>query len=220
MNYLQISLTSKCNRKCWHCPMADYRNTDDPKYHLTNDVLIPWLEKNIDPQHWLIELTGGEPTLYDGISELLDWLSEHRYLVHIRTNGIIPVMPRPGLKRIVAFHDLANPPEVFDVVLIVDKIEKELKVAYCEERHYPYKVIGFNSENPDRARHNFDQCAYIEPTCHQTGCRSNSIPVIIVDGPDGKKVDIGRMDYAPFKTAKCCRHCKAAIDAWRFYEEK
>jgi len=91
MNYLQICLTSKCNRACWHCPMTEYRNTDDKDYHLTNSVIIPWIKSNIRPKLWLVELTGGEPTLYEGIDELLNWLSTEGYTVHIRTNGIVPV---------------------------------------------------------------------------------------------------------------------------------
>lgn len=215
MNYLQICLTSKCNRNCWHCPMAQYRNTDDKDYHLTNEVLIPWLERNIKPDMWLVELTGGEPTLYDGISELLDWLAEHNYRVHIRTNGIIPIHPRNGLTRIVAFHDLKNPPEVFDQILIIDKIDSAEKIAYCEAHHYPYKVIGKDKENFDGASHKFKYIAMVEPTCHHTRCPACQ-PTPRIEERDGKLVDVTRMEFEQFSVAECCPHCKAAIDAWRF----
>lgn len=210
-NFLQVSLTSKCNRSCWHCPMADYRNTDDKDYHLTNDILIPWLKKNIDPSKWLVELTGGEPTLYSGIDELLDWLSQNQYTVHIRTNGIIPVSPRTGLTRIVAFHDLNNPPKIFDQILIVDKIDSEKKIEYCKEKGYRYQVIGKDKENFDNAVHGFKYIAYIDPTCHVTRCPAcQAVPDI------ENAIDITRMDQSPFVASKCCPHCKAAIDAWRF----
>lgn len=215
MNYLQISLTSKCNRKCVHCPMAQWLNTDDKKYHLTNDVLIPWIEKNIEPNHWLIELTGGEPTLYDGISELLDWLSQKGYRVQIRTNGIIPVAYRQGLTRVVAFHDLEHPPEVFDWILIVDKLQSQEKIAYCIKHNFKYKVIGYNKDNPDNAQHHFDQCAFIEPSCHQVICPSAKVKPDIKE-VDGKLVDVTRLEYSALSTMKCCRECKAAVDAWRF----
>ena len=211
MNYLQISLTSKCNRSCWHCPMAQYRNTDDEKYHLTNSVLIPWLKKNIDPSKWLVELTGGEPTLYHGLGQLLDWLDENKYLVHVRTNGIITIAPRFNVKRIVAFHDLDNPPKAFDIVLIVDKIDSEKKIAYCKEHNIPFKVIGKDKENPDGAMHGFKYIAYIEPTCHTTRCPACQPTPRIEDG-----IDVTRMEYEEFSVSECCKHCKAAIDAWRF----
>lgn len=215
INYLQICLTSKCNRNCWHCPMGQYRNTDDKDYHLTNDVLIPWLKRNIEPSKWLVELTGGEPTLYGGISELLDWLSANNYRVHIRTNGVIPVCYRQGLTRIVAFHDLAHPPEVFDQILIIDKIDSEKKIAYCEEHHFPYKVIGKDKENFDGAKHHFKYTAFVEPTCHATRCLACQ-PTPRIEEVNGEKVDVTRMDYQKFSVAPCCSHCKAAIDAWRF----
>lgn len=215
--YLQISLTSKCNRSCWHCPMAQYRNTDDKDYHLTNDVLIPWLEKNIRPDQWLIELTGGEPTLYDGISELLDWLSEKGYTVHLRSNGIVPVHPRTGLTRVVAFHDLKRPPEVFDVILIVDKIQSKEKIEFCETHHYPYRVIGKDKENFDNAQHHFRYIAYVEPTCHHTRCPACQ-PTPKLEERNGKLVDVTRMDYEEFAINEICGQCKAAVDAWRFLE--
>lgn len=215
--YLQISLTSKCNRSCWHCPMAQYRNTDDKDYHLTNDVLIPWLEKNIRPDQWLIELTGGEPTLYDGISELLDWLSEKGYTVHLRSNGIVPVHPRIGMTRVVAFHDLKHPPEVFDVILIVDKIQSKEKIEFCEAHHYPYRVIGKDKENFDNAQHHFRYIAYVEPTCHHTRCPACQ-PTPKLEERNGKLVDVTRIDYEEFAINEICGQCKAAVDAWRFLE--
>lgn len=105
----QISLTSKCNYTCWHCPMAQYRNTGTPRYALTNKRLIPWLEANLDPSRWVLELTGGEPSLYEGIDELVEWLSAHSYRTIIKTNGSNPIQPANGVIRVAAFHQLDNP---------------------------------------------------------------------------------------------------------------
>ena len=198
--------------------MGRYRNTDDPDYHLTNDVLLPWLEKNIKPSLWLVELTGGEPTLYEGIEDLLDWLSSNGYRVHIRTNGIIPVARRTGLTRVVAFHDLAHPPEAFDKILIIDKIDSEAKTAYCEEHGYPYAVIGKDKEVYDGATHGFKYTAFVEPTCHCTRCPACQ-PTPRIENVNGNLVDVTRMDMERFKVSPCCVHCKAAIDAWRFLDE-
>ena len=219
MNFLQISLTNKCNFSCWHCPMGKWRNCAAPRWPLCNAELIPWLTKCVKPNQWLIELTGGEPTLYDGISELLNWLSEHGYTVHLRTNGIIPVSPRPGLTRIVAFHDLTRPPEVFDVVLIVDRIQSAKKIKYCEEHHFKYKVIGFNDEVYGSDFHDFKLGAFIDPNCHQVGCKGDKIEIDLQD-VGGRVVDMNRLEYAPFKPRIMCEHCKVAVDAWRFYEDR
>lgn len=130
----QISLTSKCNYACWHCPMAQYRNTGTPKYALTNKRLIPWLEANLDPSRWVLELTGGEPSLYEGIDELVEWLSTHSYRTIIKTNGSNPIQPANGVIRVAAFHQLDNPPKYFDKILIVDKIDREEKERICQEK--------------------------------------------------------------------------------------
>lgn len=194
--------------------MARHLNTDDPKYHLNNGVLTAFLSRWLPAPLWLIELTGGEPMLYSGIESLLDWLSLAKYKVHLRTNGIIPTKPRNGLKRIVAFHDLKKPPteENADVVLIVDKIESGAKVAYCEEKGLPFKVIGFNKENPDNAGHQFKRITYIDPSGHNVGCPS--VPIL---HNIKHNVDMNRMEYGiPLRDIYCCPNCKAAIDAWRF----
>lgn len=211
-NFLQISLTTKCNKSCSYCPMKEWRNTDDDKYHLTNSVLIPWIEKHID-HTWLIELTGGEPTLYSGLDELLDWLSESGYTVHIRTNGLIRIAPRKGVKRIVAFHDLYYPPDtrMFDEILIIDTTDRQQKERMCKFYDWPYKVIGFNTETTDGAKHHFDKCAFIDPTCHQTGCCGIN-PIVKIEGG----IDVNRLEYSEFKPIRPCDTCKAAIDAWRF----
>ena len=214
MNYAQISLTSRCNRRCWHCPMAQYLNTDDPVYHLDNAVLTKFIYRWMRPSDWLIELTGGEPMLYAGIDTLLDWLAMAKYKVHLRTNGIIPTKKRKGLTRIVAFHDLKRPPvpEATDVVLIVDKIESEEKVAYCEAHNLPYRVIGFNKENPDSASHDFKYITYIDPSAHNVECPAASIIEKIRLNKDINRMEFGK----PLEKVHCCSHCKAAIDAWRF----
>lgn len=213
--FLQISLTSRCNRKCWHCPMAEYLNTDDPEYHLDNGILIPWIRANVRPENWLVELTGGEPTLYDGLEELLTWLSENGYTTHVRTNGKIPIKSHRGVTRIVAFHDIDNPPKAVDVVLIVNGIDSVEKVDYCERNGIPYSVIGKDKDNYDNATHGFKFISYVEPTCHQTRCPACQ-PVPDVKDMSGKLVDVTRMEFTPFTATPCCPGCKAALDAWRF----
>lgn len=214
MNFLQVSLTSKCNRRCERCPMKEWLDTDHPQYHLDNSVLIPFLEKNVDPADWLVELTGGEPALYEGIDELQQWLADCGYTVHIRTNGSIALRKYPPRQKIIAaFHDYGHPPKVFDVLLIVDKLDSERKVKWCEINRIPYRLIGYGKENPDMATHGFDRISFIEPSCHSLECPCGMVTIELEDG-----VDKSRMEYTGLHSMKCCQHCKAAIDAWRFLQ--
>jgi hypothetical protein len=53
----------------------------------TAEDFISFLEKEF--QHGdVVELTGGEPTLFHGLNMLLDWLKKHGAKVIIRTNGL------------------------------------------------------------------------------------------------------------------------------------
>lgn len=213
MNFLQVSLTSRCNLSCWHCPMANYRNTDNEAFRLTNGRLLPWLEKYVSPEEWIIEFTGGEPALYDGINELVTILSEKGYRGLVKTNGLLPIAKSSGFKRVAAFHQLDNPPKHFDEILIVDKIQRDEKVAYCKEHEWSYKVIGYNDENPDNAFHGFNLCAFVDPHGHPTSCKA--APVMYEEWPDKYA-----LEFTGLKTTACCCHCKAAVDAWRFMEDE
>ena len=130
----------------------------------------------------------------------------------VKTNGSGNLPHLPNVNIVAAVHRLEQPPKNFDEVLIVDKIQSSEKIAYCEEHGIPYKVIGYNKENPDGAAHNFKYCAFINPAGHQTGCCADPpIEDIRKDGRDYRRIDI-----RPLVVRDCCAHCKAGIDAWRF----
>ena len=211
MNFLQISLTNRCNFSCWHCPMGKWRNYDAPRWPLDNKTLLPWMEKYVQPSQWVVELTGGEPSLYPEIHELMRWLDGHGYRVLVKTNGSGNLEHLPNTTIVAAYHQLDNPPKNYDIYLIVDKIEREEKESYCIANGIPYKVIGYEKENPDGATHGFGLCAFVNPAGHQTGCLAIPPRERIV-GND----DYNRISHRPLIAQTCCPHCKAAIDAWRF----
>lgn len=212
MNFLQISLTNRCNFGCAYCPVTQWRNTT-PKHPLCNAELIPFLERAIkNPDCWVVELTGGEPSLYEGIDELMQWLSSHGYRTLVKTNGTGNLPHLPNVKIVAAFHDIDKPPTNYDEVLIINTKGREEKEVYCAAHGIPYKVIGFWKDNFDNSTHGFHLCAFINPAGHQIPCQANKAEEHIVDG-----VDIARIDHKNVLTAMvCCNHCKAAIDAWKF----
>lgn len=212
MNFLQISLTNRCNFSCWHCPMKEWRNRE-PKFPLNNAELLPFLEMNVDPKEWVVELTGGEPSLYEGIEELMEWLSANGYRTIVKTNGSGNLPKLPNVKIVAAFHKLDEPPQNYDIYLIVDKVQREEKEAYCKEHGIPYKVIGFDKENPDNATNGFTYVSFINAAGHDCACPAG-MPMQKED-LEGNH-DFGRITDSPLKKGPCCKSCKAAIDAWRF----
>lgn len=212
LNFLQISLTNRCNFSCWHCPMGKWHNSLTPRFPLDNQTLIPFLNHFVNPIEWVVELTGGEPTLYEGFDDLCRWLSSNGYYTLVKTNGSNYICKYKNIKICSAFHKLKEPPKYYDEYLIVDKIESSEKVAYCEEHNIPYRVIGFGTENPDNATHCFKYTGYINPAGHNCVCQA--VPPIEDLQNDG--IDYNRIDHRSFFYGKCCSYCKAAIDAWRF----
>jgi hypothetical protein len=87
VTYFLISLTNKCNKKCSYCVVEQWLNKPDFPDKITASDLILFLEKEFQPSD-VVELTGGEPTLFPGLIMLLDWLKEHEAKVIIRTNGL------------------------------------------------------------------------------------------------------------------------------------
>ena len=192
--------------------MGAFRNTDVPKYALTNKRLIPWLKRNVRPKSWIIELTGGEPALYRELPELIDFLNESGYRGLIKTNGTLSIEASDNFRRIAAFHNLNSPPKYFDEILIVDKLQREEKEAYCRAQGWPYHVIGYNKETFDNAGHGFRKCAFMDPHGHPTPCPS--APVLWSEWPDKHA-----LEYTGLKAGLACPNCKAAVDAWRFLPE-
>lgn len=213
LNLLQISLTTMCNFSCWHCPVTKWRNVK-PEFPMSNSELIPFLEKYVDPQEWVVELTGGEPSLYEGIEELMEWLSAKGYYTLVKTNGSGNLPKLPNVKIVSAFHRLEEPPKNYDEYLIIDKVQREEKESYCKERGIPYKVVGYNFENPDGATHGFATFAFVNPDGRNPGCQGCRIEAEIVGD-----CDVNRITERSFSSRTCCQSCKAAIDAWRFLPE-
>ena len=209
LNFLQISLTSRCNFSCWHCPMADYRNVGSPEFALRNDRLIPWLQSNVDPNGWVIELTGGEPSLYVGIDELVEWLSKNSYKTVIKTNGSGPIASAPKVIRVAAFHRLNDPPRYFDKILVVDTIDSEEKMRICEENGWEYKLIGLNRNFLPGDVHHFAKCAYMDPHGHPLPCKATKVKY--TEWPDRYA-----LEFTGLKKTLCCKTCKAAVDCWKF----
>ena len=215
LNFLQISLTNKCNFDCHTCPMGRWRN-QVPRFPINNGELIPFLEREVNPKEWVVELTGGEPSLYEGLDELLQWLSSHGYYTLVKTNGSGNIRHYQNVKICAAFHRLNEPPKNFDEYLIIDKLQREEKETYCKEHGIAYKVIGLDKENFDNSTHGFGKIAFVNAAGHC--CRCQAVPpteALLEDESD----DMNRINHSELIYGNPCPSCKAALDAWKFLPE-
>jgi hypothetical protein len=210
MNLLQISLTNKCNRECPYCPIARWRNNPAHPDKLSNARLFPFLNK-LDPQEWAIELTGGEPALYQEIDELLGWLQANGFTGLVKTNGSMPIRSVPNFRRVAAFHELAKPPCFYDEILIISGLpDFEAKIEWCLANGAEYKAIELDRRyiaNGKRTPTGIDRIMFVNPAGDLQECKAdhkNRIPL-----EDGK---------LPMR--KACKECKSAIDFEIFFTEE
>jgi len=208
MNLLQISLTNKCNKSCSYCPIEKWRNKEEYPNLLTNERLIPLLE-NLNPKEWAIELTGGEPALYPELNELLAWLETRGFSGVVKTNGSLPICKVPHFKIVAAFHDLNNPPECYDEILIISHTpDFKEKIARCLREGVVYRVIEKDThyKATDNVKTNIEKIMFINPAGCKSECSAGSSRILL------------EYDSLPYRTA--CKGCKSAIDFEKFFTEE
>lgn len=92
---MQWHITGRCNKRCRHCYIDDYKNNE---FHIDNlieigyeflDLLYEYNKYNSQKIKGQINLTGGEPFIRKDIWQLLDFIKEHNQLIDfsILSNG-------------------------------------------------------------------------------------------------------------------------------------
>ncbi len=87
-NYLRISLTERCNLKCFYCMPADYVPGSGEDYMNAEEVLgiaRQFVEYGITK----IRLTGGEPMIHKDFKQIVTGLGQLPVSLHITSNGIL-----------------------------------------------------------------------------------------------------------------------------------
>lgn len=107
--YLSFTLTNACNLKCVMCGQWSpegymRRKGADVKSVLPTDVWKRLIDEAADHAAGTVLLRGGEPFLYPGIAELLDYLAERGIFISIDTNGTLLGRFADKLARIEKLH--------------------------------------------------------------------------------------------------------------------
>lgn len=77
---LDLKIGFRCNNNCIHCVVANKRSTKDLEINLIKDLI----KNSQEPE---IVFTGGEPSLYSYLPDLLKYASEEGHICWIQTNG-------------------------------------------------------------------------------------------------------------------------------------
>ncbi|PPQ79423.1 hypothetical protein CVT25_002693 [Psilocybe cyanescens] len=139
-NYLRISLTERCNLRCFYCmPSEGIELSPDGKL-LTNEEIIRLATLFVKSGVTKIRLTGGEPTIRKGIAEIISDLNTLQQYglksIGMTSNGLalhrhLPQLVKNGLTHLNLSLDTLDP---FKFELITrrrghDAVLKALNVA-------------------------------------------------------------------------------------------
>ncbi len=88
-DYLRISLTERCNLRCFYCMPEDGIQLRDKAEFMTTEELIFIAKKFVDLGVKKIRLTGGEPTIRKDFSNIIKQLGELPIELGLTTNAVL-----------------------------------------------------------------------------------------------------------------------------------
>lgn len=116
INYLRISVTDRCNLRCFYCMPEDGVNPLHHKDILAFEEILEVVKYGITQGITKVRITGGEPLVRKGITDLVRMLAELKGIrdLSMTTNGTIlsrfaTELKEAGLHRINISLDTVNP---------------------------------------------------------------------------------------------------------------
>ena len=155
MKLLNIAIIQSCNYDCYYCtmkkwiyPVGHIFEDGTPANAITNETLLRWLDAYIEPEEWILKITGGEPGLYPEIATLIPALTERGYKGLIETNGSLPIPQSENFIRLAAWHINRDMPKYYDTMLIIKNKDDnwEEKIEYCKINNIPYIDVMLRGE--------------------------------------------------------------------------
>lgn len=202
-------------------------NSRIPINRLFNDVLLGWINKYIDPKLWVIEITGGEPLLYEEIYSLLYDLCETKgFTVILKTNGSFHTPKLENLTVVSSWHcEEDNPPLFYDIIIILrDETDRHIKkIEYCKNNKIPYFVQWLDHLREekelvylkDKVNH-FIHCTHVNASGDITACSGVS-----PKNDDKNKNESIFKNHPPIlKNNSLCPNCHNQIMVEVFLPEK
>jgi MoaA/NifB/PqqE/SkfB family radical SAM enzyme len=106
MNILTISIGNYCNFSCKECPLGRFRIKSKIKDNgFDVSKLNEFIKKWINPKEWVIEITGGEPTLINSLEPILEMIKDYKVSVLTNTSGLKNIKHYPNVKFICSWHE-------------------------------------------------------------------------------------------------------------------
>jgi len=130
-NYLRISLTERCNLRCFYCMPAEGVALSPKEHIMSSSEIITIAKKFVELGVNKIRLTGGEPMVRKDFSEIVEGLSSLPISLAITTNGVL----------IDQYIDLFTSKKIEKINISIDTLEKE-KFNNITRRDYFDRVMN------------------------------------------------------------------------------
>ncbi|MBN2634249.1 MAG: radical SAM protein [Bacteroidales bacterium] len=116
INYLRISVTDRCNLRCRYCMPEEGVRLLRHEDILTFDEIVKFTESAVSMGIWKVRITGGEPLVRKGITELVGMLAGIKGIkdLSMSTNGTLlknfaGELRKAGLQRVNISLDTTDP---------------------------------------------------------------------------------------------------------------
>ena len=129
--YLRISLTERCNLRCFYCMPEEGIQLSEKESVLTHEEIIYIAKEFVKLGVNKIRLTGGEPLIKKNIEKIIRELANLPIQLGITTNGILLDKYLPLLKEC----------NVNDINISLDTLDRE-KFNYMTRRDYFDRVLA------------------------------------------------------------------------------
>ncbi len=101
---VHLYITNECNLNCKKC---HYRSSDDPKYQLSLEQLVPLFHEWKKYGLTSIAIGGGEPLLHPQILKIVEQAKQMDFFIAVTTNGTIVKQVKPH--RVHISYDKLHP---------------------------------------------------------------------------------------------------------------
>ena len=155
-DYLRISLTERCNLRCFYC-MPEEGIPLRPKSHfMRTEEVLEMAETFVEMGVKKIRLTGGEPLIRKDAEQIIRGLGQLPVELAITTNGIlvdrfIPVFKEVGLKAINVSLDSLDRERMERITRrdYYDRIMSNIELLLEDDFHVKVNVVLMRGTNDD-----------------------------------------------------------------------
>lgn len=130
-DYLRISLTERCNLRCFYCMPAEGIELSEKSHLMSHEEVIAIAKTFVEMGVKKIRLTGGEPLIKKNIEKIITELTQLPINLGITTNGIL----------LDNYFELFKTSGVKDVNISLDTLDKK-KFEEITRRDYFDRVIN------------------------------------------------------------------------------